>query len=111
MHAASFLRHRRTQALVESLAGEIATAARHRVRCRVEDRSRGMSLNVLRGYVRARAALPVHEQVRARHRSLAELSSPAQQKLVRQATERAVHLVVRDLAGLEISHPAHRKAA
>lgn len=110
MQAVSFLRRRRTQALVESLADEIATAARHGVRCRIEDRFRGMSLNVLRGYVRARAAQPVGDQVRARRRALDSLSPVARASVIREATERAMHLVVRDLAGLEIHHAARRAA-
>lgn len=111
MHLIPFLHSRRTQAFLDALASEVAAAARHRVRCRVEDRSVGMSLNVLRGYVRARAARPVRQQADARLHGIAGLSLAARACVIRKATERAVHLVVRDLAGLELAAAPSRKAA
>lgn len=92
------LQSRSRKSQLESFAQEICNACRHSVRLRVEDRCGGMSLNEMRGYVRARAAGPVRSRASQRTRVLGEIAPRELKTVVQQATDLVVSLVLRDAA-------------
>jgi hypothetical protein len=106
-----FLHRRKIEASFDTLAQEIATASRHRVRGRVEDQCQGMSVYELRGYVRARAGEPIRSRTAQHLHAIAGLSSHDEKIVIQRATERVVQLVVRDLAGMDLAAAPRRKAA
>lgn len=106
----SWLQRQPSKARLESLAQEIAAASRQAARLRAEGRCGNMSVSEMRGYVRARAAEPVRRTAAQRMQDLS-LRQPARTAVIRMATERVVHLVVRDLPGVEAATVSYRRAA
>jgi hypothetical protein len=109
MFLLSLLKKRNSRAVLNSLAQEIASACRQDVWRQVADRCGGMSMNEMRGYVRARAGEPVRSRASERTRELAGLSLREVQSVVQMATNHLVHIVVHEHMGFAVD--MHRKAA
>ena len=99
------------RARLEAIVQEVVSGARHAARLRVEDRCAGMSVNEMRGYVRARAAEPVGRLAKRQLQGVPGMTPVAGKRVVREATERVVHLVVRELAASQAVHCGYRRAA
>ena len=92
------------------VAGEIAERSRTFVLERVGDVPRTMDRFEARGYVWARAALPVHRELDtllAQHR---DVGSVLRGTLLRMATEQVVNLVLDDLRDTPIDASTRRRA-
>jgi hypothetical protein len=70
-----------------------------------------MSVHELRGYVRARAAGPVRSQAVKQMQGLAGMTPAACKAVLREATERVVHLVVREYVAAPAVAGINRRAA
>jgi hypothetical protein len=109
----SFLlpKRRTKEALLRSLAQEIANACRQEVRLFVADRCSEMSVNEMRGYARARAAEPVRHRALQRARDLVGLSPRDTKAVLQMATDHVVGLVVGEGTGVAGPLDARGRAA
>ncbi len=95
---------------IKSLASQVAKRVKPLVRERLSHAADAMSLSEARGYVRARAGLPVRWQT---ERMLESHAAPAwlAPEITHLATEHVVYSVTRDLLMQDQSQRQSRKAA
>jgi hypothetical protein len=94
----------------EELATQIAERALAEVKRRLNSVVYSMSHAEARGYVRARAAKPIRQQMSAMLSSVPSLTPEQSQEILVRATERTVTQVVSDFAQVACE-PKRRKAA
>jgi len=94
----------------QEVASEIAARSRTIVLERVGDLPRTMDRFEARGYVWARAALPVHRELDTLLAQRRDVGSVLRGTLVRMATEQVVNLVLDDLHDAAIDAPTRLRA-
>jgi hypothetical protein len=111
MLAIPFWTRRKVDALINSLAQEIADACLRAVRTRVEGRCSGMSPSEVRGYVRARAAGPIRSRASERLKSIRDMSCHDSGVVMERATDRVVLLLAGEIASMNRATVMYRRAA
>ena len=91
------LSFRRTETVIDRFSREVAVRSRDAVIARLRDSVRLMSLSEARGYVRARAGQPVRRETRLVLNGITLPAGQTTDRIIRLATERVVHHVIRDL--------------
>jgi len=100
---------RKTLRQIAPRVREISNRCHGEVWERVHDRIFDMDLNEARGYIRARAMMPIRSHIKAEIGTDSHLSPDARQQLMLLVTERVVHSVVTDF--ITGSRVARRSAA